>query len=75
MFVLCYADKSFHLVFEVFRCCVLNVKVISVDVWCVLVLMGVRGNIGDQVFERYVHLNVHVAFILQLELWMGILLC
>ena len=28
--VLC--RSNFHLVFEVFRCCVLNVKVISVDV-------------------------------------------
>ena len=32
VFVLCYADQIFHLRFEVFRCCVLNVKVISVDV-------------------------------------------
>ena len=31
--------------------------------------------LGTKYLKRYVHLDVHVAFILKLELWMGILLC
>ena len=31
--------------------------------------------LGTKYLKRYVHRDVHLAFILQLELWMGILLC